>query len=407
MASYSYRAMDPSGRINDGKIDAMNLIDLEMRLRRMNLDLITSETVKASILQRKPSVTRRELILFCFHLDQLLAAGVPIIDSLADLRDSVEIGDFKQILASLLEDIEGGLGLSEAMASHPAAFDSVFIALIRTGEQAGQLPAVLRSLTENLKWQDELRAQVKQAMAYPIFAGVIILAAIFALMMFLVPELAKALPQLVPKLPIQTAIVIAVSNVFVKYWYLIIGIPIVSVIAIIALAKSSEAMRLRVDRIALRLPILGPLFLKIILARFSTFFALMYKSGIGVLDCIRISEKIVGNRVVEQGLQRVGQDINDGANISDAFTRISIFPPLVVRMLRVGENTGALDVALNNVSYFYNRDVQESVARLKERIQPALTVILGVMVITIFATVFSPLYDVISTVTQSVRAPGR
>ena len=398
MASFAYRAIDTEGDIQTGSIDAMNGVDLEMRLRRVGLDLITFESVKKSTMMGAKRITRKELITFCFHMDQLMRAGVPIIDALTDLRDSVENPDFKQVVGSLLEDIEGGLTLSAAMASHPQAFDTVFVALIRTGEQTGQLPEVLSKLTENLKWQDELSSQVKKAMMYPAFAGTVILGVVFALMIFLVPQLAITMKALTPNPPPQTMALIAVSAWMKQFWYLVIGVPIVSVVTLFILAKTSEEVRYRIDATVLKLPIMGPLVNKIILARFSTYFALMYQSGLGVLDCIQISEKIVGNRVIEQGLQRVGREINEGSGITQAFLNVRLFPPLVVRMLKVGESTGGLDTALLNVSYFYNREVKETMSKLQELIQPILTVVLGGILILILVTIFSPMYDVISKI---------
>ena len=381
-----------------GNIDAMNAVDLELRLKRMGLELITFDSIKKSAMLAAKRISRKELVTFCFHMDQLMRAGVPIIDALTDLRDSVENPAFRQIVASLLEDIEGGLKLSEAMANHPSAFDNVFVALIGTGEQTGQLPEVLSKLTENLKWQDELAAQVKKAMTYPIFAGTVIIAMVFALMIFLVPQLALTMKALTPNPPAQTMALIAVSAWMKNYWYLVIGVPVVGVITLVILAKTNEEVRYRIDALMLKLPIMGPLNNKIILARFSTYFALMYQSGIGVLECIRISEKIVGNRVIEQGLQRVGREINDGSGITQAFQNVRLFPPLVIRMLKVGETSGGLDTALLNVSYFYNRDVKEMMGRLQEMIQPVLTVVLGGILILILMTVFSPMYDVIAKV---------
>ncbi len=398
MASFAYRAIDAEGDIQTGNIDAMNGVDLELRLRRVGLDLITFESVKKSAMMGAKRITRKELITFCFHMDQLMRAGVPIIDALTDLRDSVENPSFKQIVGGLLEDIEGGLTLSAAMVSHPQAFDTVFVALIRTGEQTGQLPEVLTKLTENLKWQDELSSQVKKAMMYPAFAGTVILGVVFALMIFLVPQLAVTMKALTPNPPPQTMALIAVSAWMKQFWYLVVGLPIISVVTLLVLAKTSEEVRYRIDAAALKLPIMGPLLNKIILARFSTYFALMYQSGLGVLDCIQISEKIVGNRVIEQGLQRVGREINEGSGITQAFLNVHLFPPLVVRMLKVGESTGGLDTALLNVSYFYNREVKETMGKLQELIQPVLTVVLGGILILILVTIFSPMYDVISKI---------
>ena len=398
MASYSYRAIDDTGRIASGNADAINPVDLEMRLRRLGLDLITFESIKKSTLMRTRRVTRKELITFCFHMDQLMRAGVPIIDALTDLRDTIENEGFKAIVASILEDVEGGLKLSDAMAEHPQAFDQVFVALIRTGEQTGQLSEVLSKLTENLKWQDELQAQVTKAMMYPIFAGTVILGVVFALMVFLVPQLAITMKALTPNPPAATMALIAVSAVMKQYWYLFLGVPIATIVTLVIIAKTNDDAKYRIDGLILKLPIMGPLLTKIILARFSTYFALMYQSGLGVLDCIQISEKIVGNRVIEEGLQRVGREINDGTGITQAFQNVRLFPPLVLRMLKVGESTGGLDTALLNVSYFYNRDVKEQMSRLQEMIQPILTVVLGGVLIGILVTVFSPMYDVIAKI---------
>ena len=398
MASYSYRAIDETGRMLPGNADAINPVDLEMRLKRLGLDLVTFQSIKKSTLMRARRVTRKELITFCFHMDQLMRAGVPIIDALTDLRDTIENEGFKAIVASVLEDVEGGLKLSDAMAEHPQAFDQVFVALIRTGEQTGQLPEVLSKLTENLKWQDELSSQVKKAMMYPIFAGTVIFGVVFMLMVFLVPQLGVTMKALTPNPPASTMALIAVSLVMKKYWYLFIGVPIVTVVTLIVIAKTNDDAKYRIDALLLKLPIMGPLMTKIILARFSTYFALMYQSGLGVLDCIQISEKIVGNRVIEEGLQRVGREINDGTGISQAFQNARLFPPLVLRMIRVGESTGGLDTSLLNVSYFYNRDVKEQMSKLQEMIQPILTVVLGGVLIGILVTVFNPMYDVIAKI---------
>jgi type IV pilus assembly protein PilC len=398
MALFAYRAMDEEGRLETGKMDAINPVDLELRLKRLGLDLITFDPLKKSMLTARARITRRELITFCFHLEQLIRAGVPIIDALTDLRDTVE-GGFRETVAGLLEDIEGGKKLSEAMQQHPGTFDQVFTALIRAGEEAGQLPEVLQKLGENLKWQDELAAQTKKAALYPIVVGLVVGLLVFALMVFLVPQLAVTLKALSGgKLPTETRVLIAISDFTKRYWYLVLGVPLASIVTVIVMAKTSLDFQRRLDRWSLAAPIIGPLRTKIVMARFSTFFALMYQSGIGVLDCIQISEKIAGSPVIEEGLQRVGREITEGTGITQAFQNARLFPPLVLRMLKVGESTGALDNALLNVSYFYNRDVKESIGKLQELLQPALTVILGSVFVLIIVTIFNPLYDVISKV---------
>jgi type IV pilus assembly protein PilC len=398
VALYAYRAFDAEGRSSNGHLDAANPVDLELRLRRLGLDLITCDPVRRSAAARSRQVTRAELITFCFHLSQLLNAGVSIIEALTDLRDSVDNPGFRQVVASVLEDIEGGLKLSEAMANHPYCFDSVFVALMRAGEQSGQLTQVLDQLADNIKWQDEIAAQARRALTYPTVVLAVIMAVVFILMTVLVPQLAATFKTLVPKLPRETEILVFISNALMQHWYLVLGIPAVIALAAWSLARTNQRVQRALDELALRLPVLGGIRQKIILARFSTIFALLYKSGISVLDCLRISEKVVGNRVMEEGLQRVGRNISEGHGISQAFVATKLFPPLVLRMLRVGESTGGLDAALMNVSYFYNRQVRDSVDRLQQLMGPATTIVLGLLIAAILYSIFLPIYDVLSKV---------
>jgi type IV pilus assembly protein PilC len=398
MALFAYRAIDTDGRISAGSLDAANAIDLELRLKRLGLDLVTFEGVKRATAARTRHVSRPELITFCFHLSQLLKAGVSIIEALTDLRDTVDNPGFRQVIASLLEDIGGGLKLSEAMNNHLYCFDTVFVALVRAGEQSGTLTEVLDELSENLKWQDEIAAQAKKAMIYPVIVLVVIVGVVFVLMTVLVPQLAATFKQLVPKLPRETEVLIFLSDIFVRWWYLMLGIPAVAAFVIWTLSRTNEKVQTTLDEISLKLPVLGELRQKIILARFSTFFAMLYKAGISVLDCIQICEKIVGNRVMEAGLQRVGRSISEGQGISQAFLATQLFPPLVLRMLRVGESTGALDTALLNVSYFYNRQVRDSIAKMQTLLGPATTVILGLLIVGILYSIFLPIYDVIAKI---------
>ena len=398
MALFAYRAVDAEGHISTGNLDAANGIDLEMRLRRLGLDLVTFEGVKRSTAARTRQVSRQELITFCFHLSQLLKAGVNIIEALTDLRDTVDNAGFRQVLASILEDVGGGLKLSEAMANHSYCFDNVFVALVRAGEESGQMTEVLDELSENLKWQDEISSQAQKAMVYPSLVFVVIIAVIFVLMTVLVPQLASTFKSLVPKLPRETEVLVFISNVFVRWWYLLLGVPIALATGVFVFARTNEKAQRLIDELGLKLPILGEVRQKIILARFSTYFALLYKAGISVLDCIQICEKIVGNRIMEEGLQRVGRSISEGQGISQAFVATKLFPPLVLRMLRVGESTGALDTALLNVSYFYNRQVRDSIQRMQTLLGPATTVVLGFLIMAILYSIFLPIYDVISKI---------
>ena len=398
MPLYTYKAINLDGRAVLGRIDALNIVDLEMRLRRMELDLVNGEPVSNRALFASSGVPRREIIHFCFHLEQLARAGVPILEGLSDLRDSLEHPRFREVVASLIESIEGGQTLSQAMEGQSKVFNKVFVSLIRAGEATGNLPVVLHSLSESLKWEDELASQTKKIIMYPAFVGSIVLAATFFLMVYMVPQLKQFVKNMGQVLPMQTQVLFFVSDALVAYWYVVLLLPVLCVLGVKIMLHINPLARVRFDGIKLKFPLVGDILRKIILSRFANTFALLYASGIPILDSIRTTQDVVGNLVVRQGLERVEQLIGEGQNVTAAFHSIGFFPPLVIRMLRVGESTGRLDDALMNVSYFYNRDVKESVEKVQQLIEPMLTVLLGSLLGWIMLSVLGPVYDVISKI---------
>ncbi len=396
MALYAYKAMNTDGRIVLGRLDAINPIDLELRLKRMDLDFIKGSPVKQGGVFGGKGVGRQELINFCFHLEQLTRAGVSILDGLTDLRDSLENPNFREVIAGMIESIDGGRTLSQAMAEHPRVFDGVFISLVAAGESTGKLQEVLANLVESLKWQDELAAQTKKLIMYPAFMGSVVIGVVIFMMMYLVPKMVGFIKGMGHELPLHTRILIATSDVFVNYWYLVLGLPLIAAAVIAVLVRSNPRARYHWDDFKLRMPLLGNILRKVILSRFASVFAMMYSSGISVLDSLRATEGVVGNQVIKEGLEQVGELIAEGQSITVAFQNVSLFPPLVLRMLRVGENTGGLDTALINVSYFYSRDVRESISRIQALIEPALTVTLGLVLGWVMLSVLGPIYDTIT-----------
>ncbi|MBK6629652.1 MAG: type II secretion system F family protein [Betaproteobacteria bacterium] len=396
MSLFTYKAMNEGGRVVQGQLDAINLIDLEMRLKRMDLDFINGNEVRQGGLFRGGKIPKPELINFCFHMEQLTRAGVPILESLTDLRDSIYHPRFREVITSMIESIEGGRTLSQAMTEHPKVFDKVFSSLILAGENTGNLPAVLKSLSESLKWEDELASHTKKLFMYPAFVGTIVLGVTFFLMVYLVPQMAGFIKNMGQDMPTQTRVLLATSAIVQQFWYLILAVPLLVALAVKVAVDTNPAFRHRFDEFKLALPVVGPILRKIILSRFASVFAMMYASGIAIIDSIRSTEDVVGNVVIQDGLKRAGQLIGEGQNVTVAFQSIGLFPPLVIRMLRVGENTGALDTALLNVAYFYNRDVKESIEKVQAMIEPAMTLILGTILGWVMLSVLGPIYDVIT-----------
>jgi type IV pilus assembly protein PilC len=390
-----YKAMDVRGRTQNGQIEAVNAADLEMRLMHLGLDLLNFREVTVNLSTPGRRVDRRELITFCFQLEQLMSAGVPIIQGLADLRDTVEDRRLREVVAGMVQSIEGGSTLSESMTPYPQVFDHVFINLVKAGEASGRVAVVLEKITESLKWQDEQASRVKRLLMYPAFIGIVVFLVVAVLMTFLVPELVKLITNMGGEVPWHTQALIATSNVFVNWWYLILVSPVLIFVTIAASANASPKFRFALDGAKLRIWVIGPILKKIILSRFATYFALMYSSGITVLECLRISETLSGNLVIADATARASRQISDGASISAGFESTGLFPPLVLRMLRVGETTGGLDTSLLNIAYFYNRDVEESMERMQQMIMPAMTVAIGLVLVWVIVSVYGPIYDVI------------
>lgn len=396
MAVFAYRAMNRTGRVIRGEMEAVNLVDLELRLRRMDLDFINGEAARTGIAWRRGKIPRRELMHFCFHLEQLTRAGVPILESLCDLRDSTVHPRFREIVAGLVESIEGGRSLSQAMQEQPAAFDAVFCALIRAGEATGNLPEVLDALNDTLKRDDELASYTQRLVIYPSIVVSVILGAVTVSMVYVVPELSKLFLSTGQELPLHTRILVAVSHIVSTHGGWLALLLVATVVGVRIAAINSPTMQMRIDRAKLAAPLFGEVYRKIILARFASLFSMMYGSGIAIVDAVRIAQDVAGNQLVRRALGQVEQLIAEGQNVTAAFGRVGLFPPLVTRMLRIGENTGALDKALQNVSYFYERDVRESIARVQAMMEPILTLLLGSLLLWVMLSVLGPIYDIIT-----------
>ena len=332
MAIFKYKSVNEIGQMTQGRIDAVNEPDLEARLQSMGQELVSYHEVThhTSFFQRK-KITRQDLINFCFHMEQMSRAGVSILESLIDFRDSSENPRFRETISAMISSIEGGKTLSQALSEFPTVFDNVFVSLIEAGEQAGELDTVLKRMTESLKWQDEIASKTHKLLIYPVVVSVVITAVIFFLMIYLVPQLVSFIKNLGKEIPLYTRLLIYTSNFMINFWYLIVISPFAISYTIKRLAKSNQKFRYKLDEFKLNLWIFGPVMRKLILARFATYFALLYRSGITVLHCLKINEAIAGNLVIEQALAKVGQLTSDGSTLTNSVQQVNLFPPLVVR----------------------------------------------------------------------------
>ena len=397
MPRYRYRAINEGGHIVKGEITALHEADLRAQLTASGLSLIRFTTARSGGI-RQGSLPTRELINLLFHMQMLLRAGVPLMGALQDLRDGADNLELRQVAAGLIDRIQNGSTLADAMAAEPGIFSEVMVHLVRSGEVTGQLSEVLGELVRSQKWQSELASQTKKLIMYPAFVTITITGVVVFLMVYLVPQLVGFIRNMGQEVPLQTRMLIWLSNAFVNYWWLILPTPIALIFGVAAAARANVQFRFKLHQATLSIPIVGPVIKKIILARMTDSFALMYRTGIPVIEALSYCVKITTNLPIQQALIRARERIANGNSISDAFAAESLFPSLVVRMLRVGESTGALDEALANVSYFFTRDIDESIERVQALIEPVLTVVLGLILGWIMLAVLGPIYDTISKI---------
>lgn len=400
MPDYKFKTIDAAGKVRSDSMVASNPMELEKRLASMGFDLLSYKVhskLSSSVLQKK-TISRRELINFTFHVEQLTKSGVPLLDSLKDIRNSIEYSNFTDVLQTVIDDIEGGKTFSLALAEHPQVFDKVYVTLVRVGEETGNLSDVLKDLAETIRWQDELASHTRKIMIYPAIVTVVVICVVSFLMIYLMPQLLPFIKNIGTEIPFYTKVLISISGAFVDYWYVIFSLPVMIYAAVVIVANKNIAVRYFIDGIKLKIWLIGPLVSKIKLARFANYFAMMYSSGITVLDALGISENMVDNLVLEDSINKARNSIAEGSQISESFESVGVFPSMIVRMLKVGEDTGAMDEALLNVSYFYNREVKESIDKLEPAMMPILTIILGGIMMWIMMAVLGPVYDAVSTI---------
>lgn len=393
MPTYNYTAVNDMGRKMRGVVVADNELDLEARLKQLGLDLVDSREVMANKSSRFGRIKLKDMIVFCLHMEQLDRAGVPLHDALADVRDSSDSPKLRDVLTGVYESVKNGEMLSKALAAYPKVFNDVFVGLIAAGEKTGKLAESFVHLSEHLKWSSEIRRKVKKATRYPIALIIVLSIVITVLMIFVVPKMVDFIVAQGFSIPIHTRALIATSYAFQNYWYLIIGIPAVLLILLLVCYRMSEGFAYRVDAVILKTPVIGPVIRKIDMARFTHFFSVMYNSGIDILESLEAAKGVVGNRVLRESITLVKTNVTEGNSLTSSLRISNQFPNLVIRMFKVGEDSGNMSEALENINFFYNREVNDAVEAMVGMIQPALTVVMGLIIFWIIAAVFGPLYE--------------
>jgi type IV pilus assembly protein PilC len=385
--------MNQQGRKVRGEMTAENSLDLESRLQEMALDLIDYRKAKKKVGGRFQRVGTKDMIILCLQLEQLSRAGVPLLETLSDVRESTENPKLQDIIASVYESVKNGKQLSEALQEFPDQFDEVFVGLVRAGEKTGDMSEIYKHLGHHFKWSNELQRKIKKAISYPIFLLIVMTGVISLLMIFVVPKLIDFITSQGFEIPIHTRALIATSEFFVDYWMIVFGVPIITAIGGTVAYKKSKIFAYNVDKIMLEAPIFGDVIRKINLSRFTHFFGVMFRSGVDILDSLATARNVVSNLKIQESVMQARESVSEGASLYEALEETQEFPSMATRMFKVGENSGNMNEALENINFFYEREVDDSVDAMVGMLQPALTMVMGILIFWVISAVFGPLYQ--------------
>lgn len=405
---YKYKALNELGRPIRGSISAASEVDLYNQLQSASLELIDCSVIgkgKSSSFGNffESKVKTRDLIQLFVHMEQMQGAGVPLLDSLSDIRDGTENGRLRDMMSDITRDVTDGSALSEAMARHPKVFTNLYISLIAAGEETGDLTSSYRQLIKYLKWVDGINSKIKKATRYPLIVTFVVLLTITFMMMMVVPQIVGFLKFLDLELPWFTVALISTSDFFVEPafsllgfpvygGFVVLGVPALIYIGMKVLHRNSESIAYQIDKAFLSLPVFGELIRKITIARYSQTFAALFASGIDVVSGLKSARETVSNLVMIDAMNTVENMVQAGSPLSESFNGCGEFPSLVVRMVKVGEESGNLTAVLDQVSEFYTKDVNEAIDGMIEMIQPTLTAVLGLMIAWIAAGSLGPIY---------------
>ena len=397
MPVFAYEGKLADGTIKKGELEAENKNAAQAQLRKQRITPTKLKTKPKEIVLIKPRVKPKDIVIFTRQFATMINAGLPLVQCLEILGSQVENPTFKEVILKVKSDVEGGTTFAEALAHHPKVFDSLYVNLVAAGEIGGVLDTVLNRLAQYMEKAEALKSKVKGAMTYPIIVLAVAFLVVAILMIFVIPTFKDMFTQFGSALPGPTQLVVDLSNFFRTKWWVMI-IVIIAVIAGFKYAKTQEKSRLELDRLALKLPIFGPLIKKVAVAKFTRTLGTMITSGVPIMDGLEITAKTAGNKVVENGIIAVRKAISEGKSMAEPLHDTGIFPGMVVQMISVGEATGALDQMLNKIADFYDEEVDTAVDALTSALEPLLMVFLGGVIGFVVVAMYLPIFRMASAV---------
>lgn len=396
--TFEYKVRDSSGKVSKGKLEGDSKAIVVQKLRSMGYAPMSVEEVKKGGLNTELSlgpkrVKLKDLAVFSRQFATMINSGLSLLRALSILEDQTENKRLAQVLGQVRTDIEGGMSLSAAMSKHADVFPPIMIYMTRAGEIGGFLDAVLMQLAKNFEAEVKLRGKIKSAMTYPVVVFVMAILAMTAMLLFIVPVFANMFASLGGELPLPTRILVVMSS----------GLKVIAPVVIVVLIvftfwwrrhKNDRKVREFVDPLKLRAPVFGPLSQKIAISRFTRNLGTMVSSGVPILQALEITGQTTGNIVIEKAVQDVQDSVRRGESLSKPLVNHKVFPSMVVQMMAVGEDTGALDDMLHKISDFYDQEVETMTEALTSLIEPLMIAVVGGMIGAMIIALYMPIFKV-------------
>jgi type IV pilus assembly protein PilC len=406
MAVFVWEGKTAQGKTLKGEMEAQNAQAVFARLRSQRIQPIPARVrEKGKGLEReitipgfRETIKPRDVMIFTRQFATMIDAGLPIVQGLDILTQQTENKTFRNTIRAIKQDVEGGATLAESLKKHPKAFDDLYVNMVAAGEIGGVLNTILNRIATYIEKAAKLKRKVKGAMIYPCTIIVVAVAVVTVLLLYVIPVFAELYGSMGKALPLPTQVTINISNWFRSYFFFIFGVVIAAGVGLRLYYKTDNG-RMMIDRLSLRLPILGDLLRKVAVARFAQNMSVLLSSGVPILDGLAITARTAGNKVVEQAVMKCRVSISQGKTIAEPLAESKVFPPMVCQMVAVGENTGALDSLLKKVAEFYEDEVDDAVANLTALMEPLIMVVLGVILGGLVISMYLPIFQLGSVMT--------
>ena len=406
MPKYIFKARTPAGKEISDVIEASSPAEVIEKLRNLKYFVIEVKQQKESFLKNivskipflKKKVKSSEITIFSRQLATLVSSGIQLVQGLSILEEQFESPTFRKIIRAIRSDIEAGVSISEAIGRHPDVFSELYVGMIHAGEVGGILDQVLDRLATYLESSEALKSKIKSAMMYPIIVTIVAIGAAIIMLTMVVPRFAALFAEMGAKLPAPTLMLVNISNFLKKWIWLFVLVGVAAVIIFRRIYKTSYKFALKVDSMLLKLPIFGDVIRKTVIARVTRTLGTLLHAGVPILQALETVAKTAGNKLVERTILEARDAIREGERVAEPFKKSDVFPPMVIQMIAVGEETGALDTMLAKIADFYDREVSDAVEGLAGVIEPLIIVFLAVVVGGMVVAMYLPMFEITSKI---------